>query len=159
MATDKKKLDLNKIKELIEKGLDSDSKSKSSKKSSKKSPKSSSKSSSKTRSSSSSSSSSRSSSKERQPISSGSVSRDRYLDLEQGVEEDMTKVVFNPLDKGIELSIVKLNLEGKDYEFLLGRSGNLYMNNKDNELIGKLKIKDDGIADVYMCEGWRTKLI
>jgi len=71
---------------------------------------------------------------------------------------DYSKAVFDPMDKGVELSLIKLNIEGKEMTFLLGRSNNLYSNEKENELMGKIEIIDDKKCNVYLCEGWRDKL-
>ena len=74
------------------------------------------------------------------------------------VEKDFTKATYDPNDTGMELSVIKINIEGVDYNFLLGRTNNLYTYDKDNELIGKVDIVDEKRLNIYLCEGWRERL-
>jgi hypothetical protein len=62
-------------------------------------------------------------------------------------------ISINPDDLLVKLPIVKVNIEGNDYQFLMGKTGNLYTKTSDNKLIGRVKG-----GELLLVEGYKEYL-
>lgn len=71
------------------------------------------------------------------------------------ISDRITEIIYDPNDRGIELPVVKVNINGRDKTFLLGRSGNLYEDdNRLNNLVGKIIFTDNDMnhGKIYWCK-------
>lgn len=65
------------------------------------------------------------------------------------ISESLGYISIDPNDIGEKLEVVKINLNGIDYQFLKGFSGNLYTRTSDNILIGKISGDDLLLIENY----------
>ena len=69
--------------------------------------------------------------------------------------ENITEVVFEPLDKEEELPIIEVDLDSKKRRYLMGRTGNLYEDDdKHNSLVGKIVYNTSGKSTIYWCRDY-----
>jgi hypothetical protein len=69
--------------------------------------------------------------------------------------ENITEIVFEPLDKEDELPIVEVDLGSKKRRYLMGRTGNLYEDDdKHNSLVGKIVYNTSGKSTIYWCKDY-----